>query len=355
MMTFEEILERMKSKYTELSGNVPSENSDVSVRMTVLAGEIYSSLVNMEWLKRQMFASSAQGEYLDFHAQARGLERRKASCAAGSVIFSVSEAAVSQINIPKGTVVATSTGTPLRFETTQEVFIPAGATSVHAQIRSLETGRKNNVAAGKITVMVTPPASVEAVTNPDPCVSGTDTESDDSLRARIIESYKFASNGTNCAYYKTVSTQIEGVASAGVVPRGRGAGTVDVYVSGEGSEVSDEVLEKVQKVLSEKREVNVDVKAFRAEPESVGLYIYLDVADGYEFEEVKARCLQAVEDYICSRGVGGSVYLNHISEVIYHLEGVRDFYLPATSNHNIKCAEDRYLVPGKIIIAEGLF
>ena len=106
METYDTILKRMKEKYTELSGNIPAENSDIAVRLSVLAGEIYSSLVNMEWVKRQMFVSSAQGEYLDYHAQERGLERRGASYAFGSVIFSVTEPAVTDINIPAGTVVA---------------------------------------------------------------------------------------------------------------------------------------------------------------------------------------------------------------------------------------------------------
>ncbi len=354
METYNSILERMKNKYRELSGNTPAENSDISVRLSVLAGEIYSSLVNMEWLKRQMFASTAQGEYLDYHAQERGIERRSASYAFGSVIFSVTEPAVTEINIPAGVVVATQEENPLRFETTESVVIPVGATSAHAQVKALDTGRKYNVSAGKITVMVTPASGVEKVTNPDPCVSGTDTESDESLRQRIIESYKFASNGTNCAYYKTLSTQVEGVAGAGVIPKGRGVGTVDVYISGEGTEVSDEVLEQVQQKLQEMREVNVDVKVYVAEGENVDMLIYLDVVDGYEFDEVKSRCLKAVEDYICSRGVGGSVLLNHIVDVLYHLEGVRDFYIPSGSNFNIRCAENKFPVVGNIRFIEGV-
>ena len=354
MESYNSILSRMKNKYAELSGNTPSDNSDISVRLSVLAGEIYSSLVNMEWLKRQMFASTAQGEYLDLHAQERGLVRRQPSCAVGSVIFSVSEPAVADINIPAGTVVATQEETPLRFETTQAVVIPVGATSAHAQIKATDTGRKYNVSAGKITVMVTPPASVESVTNPDPCISGTDTEGDESLRARIIESYKFASNGTNCAYYKTEALQVEGVAGAGVVPRGRGAGTVDVYISGEGTEVSEEVIAQVQEKLQLLREVNVDVMVYSAESESVNMLIYLDVEDGYEFDEVKDNCTDAITEYIGSRGVGGSVLLNQIVDLLFHLEGVRDFYIPSGSNYNIRCAEYKFPVAGSIRFVEGV-
>lgn len=354
MESYDSILKRMSDKYTELSGNTPAEASDISVRLRVLAGEIYSAYVNMEWLKRQLFADTAQGEYLELHAKERGLVRREASYAVGSVVFSVTEPALKEIIIPAGTVVATCEEIPLRFETVETVSIPVKGTSVHSQIKALETGRKYNVSAEKICILVTPPAGVETVTNPDPCTSGTDTESDESLRARVIDSYKFASNGTNCAYYKNVASEIVGVAGAGVIPKGRGAGTVDVYISGEGGEVSDEVLDEVQKKLSNLREVNVDVAVYKADAENVNLLIYLDVEDGYEFSEVKENCLSAIEDYISTRGVGGSVLLNHITDILCHTQGVRDFYMPAGSNFNIRCPQNRYPVIGNIRFTEGV-
>ncbi len=353
MQSYESILARMTEKYTELSGNTPAEASDIYVRLQVLAGEIYSAFMTAEWIKRQMFVPTAQGEYLDLHAMERGLSRREASKAVGSVIFKVTEPAIKEIIIPKGTVVATNEETPLRFETVESVSIPTGALSAHAQIEALSEGRAFNVKTGKITVMVTPVAGVETVTNPDECTSGTDKESDESLRERIIESFKFASNGTNCVYYKNVALQVDGVAGAGVVPRGRGAGTVDVYISGEGSEVSDETLTAVQEKLSLLREVNVDVAVYRAQADTVNLIIYLDVCDGYEFSEVAEVCRAVVTDYINTRGVGDSVVLSKIGELIYHIDGVADFRIPSTE-HNVICSQDSYPVTGDIRFYEGV-
>ena len=107
MQTYDEILNKMTEKYTELSGISPSESSDIGIRLRVLAGEIYSNITNTQWLKRQMFISTADGEYLDMHAAQRGIERRDATCSEGYVTFSVNEARVESISIPKGTVVAT--------------------------------------------------------------------------------------------------------------------------------------------------------------------------------------------------------------------------------------------------------
>lgn len=354
METYDEILSKMTEKYKELSGITPHEASDTGIRLRVLAGEIFNSLVNMEWLKNQMFADTATGEYLDYHGAERGLERRAASCAQGSVIFSVSQAALSDVVIPAGTVVATEGEEPLRFETTQEVTLYAGDLSVYADIIALTTGRAGNAAAGKITVIVTPPSGDLQVTNPDPCESGSDTESDESFRSRIISSFANASNGTNCAYYERVATEISGVASAGVVPRGRGAGTVDVYVASQGTDVSDEVLAVVQETLSRLREVNVDVAAYKAQKATIHMRLNLEVKPGYEFEEVKEQCIEALSEYISSRGVGGNVLLTEAGERIYHIDGVKEYSFSSYANSDSRCGYDYYPVPGSIRVVEGI-
>ena len=72
MDSYENILSGMKEKYTELSGNEIPEGSDIDIRMKVLAGEIFENEVSLDFIKRQMFASTATGEYLDKHAEDRG-------------------------------------------------------------------------------------------------------------------------------------------------------------------------------------------------------------------------------------------------------------------------------------------
>ena len=71
MESYEEILERMKNKFTELSGSNVNDDSDIGIRMKVLAGEIFSLQNNVNWLKNQMFAQTAVGEQLDYLALER--------------------------------------------------------------------------------------------------------------------------------------------------------------------------------------------------------------------------------------------------------------------------------------------
>lgn len=354
-VTYDEILDRMKSEYTRLSGITPSEISDIALRMQVLAGEIYNSMVNVQWLRNQMFPDTATGEFLDYHGQQRGISRREASCAVGEVIFSRLAVTVKDTVIPAGTVVATQGETPVYFETTQEAVIPKTTYTIHAPVRAVKAGIEGNVPAGKIDVIVTPVSGVQTVTNPDPCVSGADREGDESLRSRIKESFVSPSNGTNSGYYKNVALEIPSVASAGVVPRGRGAGTVDVYISGDGKEVSDGVLAQTQEKLSKLREVNVDVKVYKAKLTPVSIYLNIEVLDGFEFEDVKLSCENALYEYIASRGVGGSVLLTEAGDCVYHTEGVKEYSLSSYTNADVRCDSSHCPSVGTITVKEGIY
>lgn len=349
MQTYEEILSRMTEKYTELSGINPAENSDIGIRLRVLAGEIYSNAVNTEWLKRQMFLSTAEGEYLDMHAYERGLTRREATPAFGEVTFSIQEPQEKNISIPKGTVVA-GFASLLRFETLTDAVIYAGDLSVTVKAKSLGEGREYNVLKDNITVMVTPPAGVDAVTNVEPFSGGCNRESDESLRERIKDTIRFPQNGANCAYYEGMAESIDGVHSAAAVPRGRGVGTVDVYIAAEGSMASDEALEKVQTLLSEKREVNVDVLCKKAEPSLVNFYLEVVIEEGYGFDDVKDRVRENVADYITTRGVGGAVLMCDIAECVYHTEGVKSFNFVPQHNSDYIAEKELFPVAGTISI-----
>ena len=69
MESYDSILKRMEDAYEEKSGCRPEAVSDIGLRLRVLAGEIYRAQEQVAWLKRQAFPQTAEGEYLDRHAQ----------------------------------------------------------------------------------------------------------------------------------------------------------------------------------------------------------------------------------------------------------------------------------------------
>ena len=78
MKTAEEIYQEMLSCFGERTGLEPREGCDLSARLYALAAQVYSLYVQADWVVRQAFPQTAEGEYLDRHAQLRGLERKPA-------------------------------------------------------------------------------------------------------------------------------------------------------------------------------------------------------------------------------------------------------------------------------------
>ena len=118
-----------------LAAKICVEGCDLSARLYALAAQVYALYVQGEWVARQAFPQTAEGVYLDYHAQLRGLERKPPVAAEGTVRFTAGEASPAPRDIPQGTVCMT-TGL-VRFETSKPAVLAAGALSVDAPIRAL--------------------------------------------------------------------------------------------------------------------------------------------------------------------------------------------------------------------------
>lgn len=314
----------MLDTYEEESGFRPANESDVMLRLRVLAGEIYQERVYAQFIMRQMFPSTATGEYLDAHAAQRGLSRKNGTCAAGNVTFIAASADHGDILIPAGTQLCTG-DEMLRFVTDSDTVLASNAQSVIVNAHAAQAGSAYNVIMGKITVMVTPIAGIGVIHNNVKFTGGSDAESDELLRARVIDSYQNIVNGANAAYYRSAAMSVDGVYSASAVGCARGAGTVDVYVCARGATLSAEKIAEIQALLDEKREVNVDVRAVSPAALNINLYIRLTAAEGYDFDTVAANVRTAVVDYINGLGIGNDLLLSKVGEVVYHVEGVADY------------------------------
>ncbi len=306
----------MRAKYEEESGSTFDEASDIAIRLKVLAGEIYNAQVNFEWLKNQMFAETATGEYLDYIASQRGLTRKNAVKAQGEITFYISEPIDYDIIIPIGTVVATADNEPLRFCTTEAQEITAGNTLVSVFAEAEKAGNSGNIAKGMAVVPVNVPAEIETVTNREAYVGGEDAETDYELRERIRDTFTNQSNGTNKAYYEQLALSIDGIAKAGVIPKVRGTGTVNVYVCGRESAADAEAIQKLQELVNKERELNVDVLVLDATFISYDLAVAVVARSGYSDEEVIEKCTQAFQSYIKSLPIGTKLYLSAIGKVL---------------------------------------
>ena len=325
METYDEILSRMKAKYEERTGTSPDDASDIGVRMKVLAGEVFELQAEYEYVKRQMFPDTAQGEYLDRHAAQRGLTRRSGTKARGEVTFYLETALSYDITIPQGTVVATRGESPERYITTQEIVIASGRTASLCTVEAMNEGKSGNAAAQEITVIVTPVSGITRVVNDYKLTDGSDVESDEQLRRRILDSFVNIPNGTNKAFYIQSALEVDGVRAAGAAAGVRGPGTLDIYIMSDDGEPSDKLKREVKSYLESLREINVDIEIGTLQRIPVNVYVNLSVKSGYEFSDVMQRVNSSIMEYFSLVGAGEDFYLSAVGDYIQHTEGVENY------------------------------
>lgn len=325
MVEYNDILSTMENAYKEKTGFIPDEYSDQGIKIRILAGELFNFSSQLDFLERQMFPTTATGKYLDYHCAERGVTRKQGVKANGSVTFTMDAPQDDNVQIPKGTVISTSGENPLRFVTRNYGYIPAGKMSVSLSIESETVGKKYNVPAKTIVTLVSQVPNIYSVSNASAIRGGEDIETDEELRNRLMYIYKHHNNGTNIAFYKSLAESMDGVYSAGVVPRNRGVGTVDIYISKKGEKADTDLISKVQTIMSKEREVNVSTTVYSASPAYVNIGIKLELESGYSFSSVKSQCEKLLKDYVAGLGVGGSFYLSKVAQQVQGIEGIKRF------------------------------
>ena len=220
MKEWTEIYEQMRGTFAQRAGFVPSEGCDSAVRLYALAAELQSLLMQADWVLDQSFPQTAQGMYLDYHAETRGITRGAAEKAAGTLRFAAADKVTAACPIEKGTVCMTAEG--VRFETTEDAAIAVGSQWTDVPAQAVEAGAGGNVIAGTVTLLSAMPVGVVQCTNPAAFSGGCDAESDEALRGRVLASYQRLPNGANAAYYEQEAMRYPGVAAAKAVGRAGG-------------------------------------------------------------------------------------------------------------------------------------
>ncbi|HJC40817.1 MAG TPA: baseplate J/gp47 family protein [Candidatus Intestinimonas pullistercoris] len=302
-------------------------SGDLAARMYAVAAQLWGLYVQCDWVNRQCFPQTAQGEYLDLHAQLRGVERREATAAEGVLRFTVDAAGAADREIAAGTVCMTAGLT--RFETIEAGTLEAGETSVDIRARALEAGSAGNVAAGTILQMAVAPVGVSRCTNPAAFTGGTDREDDETLRARVLETYRRLPNGANAAFYQQGALSFDEVAAAAVIPRPRGVGSVDVVVSTAAGAPSAELLEELEDYFEARREIAVDVQVRAPEMETVDVTVQVAAEEGQDAQAVQDAVEAALRGWFDGRRLGQSVLRAALGELVFHVEGVANYALTA--------------------------
>lgn len=327
MRTIEEIYEGMLAAYRRETGESAGAVSDLSVRLYAVAAQVYALYVQNDWLGRQCFPQTAAGEFLERHAALRGLERRDAAKALGSIRFSVETAAGTDLTIPAGTVCMTAG--QVRFETTQTAVLAAGQTSVEAAAQAAVGGVSGNAAAGSVLTMAVPPVGIAACSNPAAFTGGADQEDDEGLRTRVLDTFKRMPNGANAAFYQQGAMSFDQVAAATVISRARGKGTVDVVVTTAAGLPDADLLAELTRYFESRREIAVDVQVKAPAVKPVNVTLRVTPAEGVEAGRAKTAAENALYGWFDGRRLSKDVLLAEVSRLVFSLDEVANCTISA--------------------------
>ena len=314
----------MKYKYYELTEKDADEVSDAGIMLRLLAGELFGLNSYIEWLKRSMFISGAEGEALELHARQRGIERSIGSKAVGSILVEVDSPLEYDVVIPAGTVFSTSDGT-LYYESTQQGVIYSGTGRTLLEARAEYSGSRYNVEAGEVTTVVTYFSSGLSISNASAFTGGTDDETDEQLRKRLEASFAELSNGLNHAYYKKLAESDEGVFSANTTDIIQGTNTMNVYLAQQGASVDNATVQRVQAVMTANRIPGIDIRVFAASLTPVNVSVDITVRNGYPVTRAVSDTENAVRSYFSGLKVGEDFVCNKLGAAIIAVEGVDNY------------------------------
>lgn len=349
MKTADEIYQELLASFGERTGLEPREGCDLSARMYALAAQVCALYIQADWVVRQAFPQTAEGEYLDAHAQLRGLERKKPVAAQGMVRFTAGEKAETPRSIPKGTVCMTAG--LVRFETTEEGVLAANELTADVPVRALEAGAAGNVSAGAVLSMAVAPMGIASCTNPQAFAGGADGEEDEVLRGRVLDTFKRLPNGANAAFYEREALSFDQVAAVAVVSRPRGVGSVDIVPATLAGVPGEALLEQLQDYFEERREIAVDLEVRAPETVTVNIQVKVEPEEGRNKEEVLDRVEQAVQDWFTGKLLGQDILRARLGHLIYSCDGVANYAITAPAA-DVPVEKDQLPVLGTLTVEE---
>lgn len=206
---------------------------------------------------------------------------------------------------------------------------------VTVPVTALVAGAEGNVGSGAITEIESGDLALNAVTNTAALAGGTEEETDEELRARILLEFEGRGAG-NINDYRRWALSRPGVGRVFVNPVWNGPGTVQVVVmTSTGDPVSAAIVNDVQAYIdptsgTSDGQAPPGVTVTVSTPTAVNVAVVGTVAfkPGYSLDGTagttaqRALIVQALSDYIDSLDVGDDVIYDHVKAQFFRVPGV---------------------------------
>lgn len=296
-------------------------DSDFAIRANAVAGGIEGLYEHQKWIVRQIFPDTADSDYLDKHASARGLSRKAGSYASGTVHFIGSAGSA----VPIGTEVKTNNG--VAFVTTASGVVGGGG-SVDIAAQASVAGLAGNQSASTVLTLSAAPVGVQSQATIVTMTGGTDIESDADLAARVLYDMRNPPMGGAAHDYYAWAMEVPGVTNAYVFPQRRVINGVDVVIETEGGLPSQDLIDQVMAYIETKRPLCADVLVMAATLVTVNVIAALSLS-GTTMTTASQRIQAALTEYFATLHVGDGIARTRLISLMMEVNGVADVDLIA--------------------------
>lgn len=228
-----------------------------------------------------------------------------------------------------------ATGLPPEVSTAERLTVTA---------ESDETGTEYNVAPGTVTDFVSTLPGLTSVTNLAAFTNGSDDEDIEQYRSKLAEWVRAPKSGS-ALDLKVWAEAIAGVETAAVIENDNlgtpTVGHVTVRISGpNGAIPTADTIAAVQADLTARDIANVVIHVGTFTSDVVAVTVTLTLYPGYGLTDVTASVNGAVQDYINTQPVGGTIYREGIAHAVFGLPGIATLVVntpaadvPVAANH----------------------
>ena len=299
---------------------------NVGTLARIHAGAVHGLYGFLDYLSRQVLPDTAEVDYLERHASIYNITRKEASAGSGKARFTGTT----------GTVIAK--GVKVQTVRAQIYVTMAAATLKEGQadvaIKAETAGKAGNIKADTVLTLVTPVGGVQskAVALAPGIQGGTEPETDDSLRRRLLNRIQAPPHGGSQADYVAWARAVPGVGRAWAYPSELGLGTVTVrFMRTDGAIPAAADVKKVQDYIDARRPVTASVTVVAPIAKPLDLTFTALTPDT---PAVRAAITAEIKDLLLREAEPGKTLLiSHLREAISQAAGETDYVMVAPSTN----------------------
>ena len=281
-----------------------------------------------------IFPEWSYGEFLDAHAQTRGMTRKAATPATGELTITGTPGTV----IPAGSMFSTTSLNPedsaMSYITTAQATIPAMG-SVNVNIQCTEAGSEGNTGENTIILLASSITGITAVTNPEEVSGGTDQETDEDLIARIEEYDQTQGDSFvgNMADYRRWATSVAGIGNASIIPPTDDSGIVQIVLTDTNGEPASETLcTNVYNYIMSPDDpyarlapINAVIDVISPTTIDIAIKATVELAAEAVLSDVSTALMTSLNEYLEEAMADEEVKITRVAAILSSTTGVNDF------------------------------